>query len=76
MFFDFQTKTPVWTILYACLYSTSKICVYKPEESVKTQFICQISRTVLVFYSHADTVAARSNLFFVSWVTLRRKITA
>ena len=36
----FQTKTPVWIILYACLYSNSMICVDKPKESLKTQLIC------------------------------------
>ena len=40
---DFQTKTPVSIILDACLYSTPKICVDKPKESLKTQFICQLS---------------------------------
>ena len=43
MFFDFQTKTPVSIILYACLYLNSMICVEKPKESLKTQFFCQIS---------------------------------
>ena len=43
MFFDFQTKTPVSIILYACLYSNSMMCVDKPKESLKTQFICQLS---------------------------------
>ena len=35
MFFDFQTKTPVLIILYACLYSTSKICVDKRKKAWK-----------------------------------------
>ena len=36
MFIDFQTKTPVSIILYACLHSTSKISVDEPKESLKT----------------------------------------
>ena len=65
MFFDFQTKTPVSIILYACLYSTSEICVDEPKESLKTQFICQLSLISVVSYSHADSVAVRSNHFLL-----------
>ena len=43
MFFDFQTKTPVSIILYACLYLNSMICVDKSKGSLKTQFFCIIS---------------------------------
>ena len=43
MFFDFQTKTPVSLILYACLYLNSMICVDNPKERLKTQFFCQLS---------------------------------
>ena len=43
MFSEFQTKTPVSIILYACLYLNSMICVDKPNEGLKTQFFCQLS---------------------------------
>ena len=43
MFFDFQTKTPVSIIFYACFYINSMICVDKPKESLKAQFHCQLS---------------------------------
>ena len=59
MFFDFQTKIPVSIILYACLHSSSMICVDKLKESLKTQFICQLSPIFVVSYSHADSVAVR-----------------
>ena len=70
MFFDFQTKTPVLIILYAGLYSTSKICVEKPKESLKTQSTCQLSLFFFVVsYGHADSVAVRSNHFLlVEWL--------
>ena len=44
MFFDFQTKTPVSKILYACLASNSMICVHKRKESLSTQIISQLSQ--------------------------------
>ena len=34
-------------------------------ESVKTQFICQLSLFFVVSYSHADCVAVRSNHFLL-----------
>ena len=69
MFFDFRTKTSVSIVLYASLYSTFKICVDKPKESLKTQFICQLSLIFVVSYSHADSVAVRSNHFLlVEWL--------
>ena len=42
MFFDFQTKTPVSKILYACLASNSMIWVHRRKESLSTQFISQL----------------------------------
>ena len=42
MFFDFQTKTPVPKILYACLASNSMIWVHKRKKSLSTQFIFQL----------------------------------
>ena len=63
MFFDFEIKTPVSISLYACWYCTSKSCVDKPKESLKTQFIYQLSLVFVVFCSHADSVAVRSNNF-------------
>ena len=48
-FFDFQTKTLVSITFYACLYSNSMICVDKPNENMKTQFICHFSQ-VFVWY--------------------------
>ena len=64
MFFDFQTKTPVSIILYACLYSNSMICVDEPKKSVKKILIVNFHKFVVVSYSHADSVAVRSNHFF------------
>ena len=65
MFFDFQTKTPVSIILYACLYSTSKICIDKPKESLETQLICHFFLLFVESYSHSDSVAVRSNHFLL-----------
>ena len=65
MFFDFQTKTFVSITLLACWYSNSMICVDKPNESLKTQFICQLSQICCGIYSHADSVAVRSNHFLL-----------
>ena len=42
MFFDFQSKTPVSKILYACLASNAMIWVHKRKESLSTQFISQL----------------------------------
>ena len=68
MIFVFQTKTPVSIILYACFYSNSTICVDKPKESLKTQFISRFHKFVVVSYSYADSVAVRSDHFLlVEW---------
>ena len=63
MFFDFQTKTPVSIILYACLYSNSMICVDKPMESLKAQLSVNFHKFVKVTYSHAGSDAMCSNHF-------------
>ena len=44
MFFDFQTKTPVSKILYACLASNSMIWGHKRKESLSTQITSQLSQ--------------------------------
>ena len=52
------------------------IWVDKQKESLKTQFISQLSQFLwhlMASYSHVDSVAVHSNCFFVIWVTLRRK---
>ena len=46
MFSDFQTKTPVPKIFYACLASNSMIWVHKCKESLNTQFISQLPQVV------------------------------
>ena len=42
------------------------ICVDKPKESLKTQFIYLFHKFVVVSYSHADSVAVRSNHFLLA----------
>ena len=73
MFFDSQTKTPVSIILHACFYSNSMIFVDKPEESLKTQFICQFSQAFCGISHSCRLCCCVFKPFFVSWVTLRRK---
>ena len=69
MFFDFQTKTPVSIILYACLYSNAMICVDEPEKSSKHILSVNFHNFVVVSYSHADSVAVRSNHYLlVEWL--------
>ena len=69
MFFDFQTKTPVSIIFYACLYSTSKICVDKPKKAWKHSASVNFLYFFVVSYSHADSVAVLSNHFLlVEWL--------
>ena len=46
MFFDFQTKTPVPKILYACLASISMIWVHKCKEILTTQFISPLPQVL------------------------------
>ena len=57
--FDFQTKTDVWIILYACLYSNSMICVHKPKKAWEHSLFVSFHKFVVVSYSHADSVAVR-----------------
>ena len=47
MFFDFQFKTPLSKILYACLASIFSIWVHKRKKSLSRQFISQLPQ---VFY--------------------------
>ena len=44
IFFDFQNKTPVSKIFYACLASNSMIWLHKRKESLITQIIPQLSQ--------------------------------
>ena len=68
-FFDLQTKTPVSIILYACLLSNSKICVDEIKKSIKHILIVNFHKFVVVSYSHAASVAVRSNHFWlVDWL--------
>ena len=63
MFFYFQTKTTVSMILYACLYSNAMICVHEPKKAWKHSLFGNFHKFVAVSYSHADSVAVRSNHF-------------
>ena len=74
--FDFQSKTPVSIILYACLYSNSMICADKRKESLKTQFIYQLSQSCCSILQSCRLFCCAFKPFFVNWVTLRRKCTA
>ena len=51
MFFDFQTKTPVAIILFACLYSNSKVFVDKPKKVWKLILSVNFHNFVVVSYS-------------------------
>ena len=73
MFNDFQTKTALSIILYARLYSNSMICVDKPKESLKTQFLSQLSQIRCGILQLFRLCCCAFKPFFVSWVTLRRK---
>ena len=75
-FFDFWNWTPVLIILYACLYSNSMIYVDKPKQSLKTQFISQLSQICCVILQSCRLCCCSFKPFFVSWVTPRRKSTA
>ena len=67
MLFDFQTKTAVSIILYACLYSISIICVSKPKESLKTQFISQLSQIICGILQSCRLCAFKP-FFRVEWL--------
>ena len=47
---------------YVCLLvlNLHDLC-RETQKNLKTQFICQLSQIVVVFYSYADSVAVRSN---------------
>ena len=69
MFVDSRTKTPVSIILYACLYSNSMICVHEPKKARKHSFFVNFHKFGVVFYSHADSAAVRSNRFLlIEWL--------
>ena len=76
MFFDFQTKTPVSKILYACLASSSMMWLHKRKESLSTQFISQLSQAFCGILPSCRLRCCAFKLFFVFWGTLRRKSTA
>ena len=65
MSFDFYTETPVSNILYACWSWNSMIWQDKPKESLKTHFICQFFKFVVVSYTHVDSVPVHSNHFLL-----------
>ena len=64
MFFDIQTITPVSIILYACVHSNSMILVEKPEESLKTQFICQLLQIFVWYLTVEQTSLVRIQTIF------------
>ena len=69
MFFDFQTKTPVSIILYACLYLNSMICMDKyrqtQRKSENTVFLSTFIVFCVVSYSGAVSIAVHSNNFLI-----------
>ena len=69
MFFDFQTKTPVSIILYACLYLNSMMCIDKyrqtQRKSENTAFLSTFIIFCVVSYSGAVSIAVRSNHFLI-----------
>ena len=69
MFFDFQFKTPVSIILYACLYLNSMICIDKyrqtQRKSENTVFSSTFINFCVVSYSGAVSIAVRSNHFLI-----------
>ena len=69
MFFDFQTKTPVSIILYACLYLNSMICINKYRQTQKksknTVFLSKFIKICVVSYSGEVSIAVRSNHFLI-----------
>ena len=69
MFFDFQTKTPVSIILYACVDLNSMICIDKyrqtKRKSENTVFLSTSVKFCVVSYSGAVSIAVRSNHFLI-----------
>ena len=67
MFLDFQTKTAVSIILYACLYLNSMICIDKyrqtQRKSENTVFLSTFINFCVVSYSGAVAIAVRSSHF-------------
>ena len=61
MFCDFQTKTPVSIILYACFHSKSNTFVDKHKKAWKHSWSVNFHIFAVVSYSYADSVALRSN---------------
>ena len=75
-FFDFQIKTPVSKILYACLDSNSIICVHKRQKSLSTEFISQLLQVFGDILQSSRLRCCAFKLFFIIWRTLRRKVNA
>ena len=65
MFFHFQTKPPVSNFLDACLSSIAMIRVDKSKKALKHSLSVNFHKTVVVSYSHADSVAQHSNHFYI-----------
>ena len=65
MRFDFQTKTPVSNILYACLSSDSMIWVKKTQKNPENSLFINFHQIFVVSYTHADSVAMYSNQFLL-----------
>ena len=69
MIFDFQTKTLVSVILYACLYLNFMICIDKyrqtQRKSENTVFLITSKKFCVVSYSGAVSIAVRLNHFLI-----------
>ena len=65
MIFDFQTKTPVSKILYACLATSSIIWLPKRKKTWKHVLSLNFHPFLLVSHYHADSVAVHSNCFLL-----------
>ena len=69
MFFDFQSRTPVSIILYACLYLNSIIGIDKyrqtQRKSENTVLLSTFINFCVVSYSGAVIIAVRSNHFLI-----------
>ena len=66
MFFDFQAKTPVSIILFACLFLNSMICVNKTQRKPEnTVFLSTFINFCVVFYSGTVSVAVHSKYFLI-----------
>ena len=56
-------------VMFACMYSNSKICVEKSKKAWNYNLSVNFHNFVVVSYSHADCVVVRSNLFLlVEWL--------